>query len=199
MTDLVKPELVLLTGGARSGKSHHALDLAAQRPGPRGFVATAEPFDEEMRERIAAHRQERAPEYVTVEAPLDLAPALTAAVADHGLRVAVVDCLTVWLGNLLHHRNLQDAHTPLPEVEALLTLLDRPPCDLILVTNELGMGIVPENSLARAFRDRAGWLNQEVAHRAHRVTLLVSGCPLPVKSPSPSTHSVNLTPGVKTQ
>jgi adenosylcobinamide kinase / adenosylcobinamide-phosphate guanylyltransferase len=190
MTQQRNAELILLTGGARSGKSRHALDLAAGRAGPRGFVATAEPFDDEMRERIAAHRLERAPEYVTVEAPLALAPALTAAVADHGLAVAVVDCLTVWLGNLLHHRDLQDAHTPLPEVDALLTLLDHPPCDLILVTNELGMGIVPENPLARAFRDRAGWLNQEVARRAHYVTLLVSGCPLPVKTPNP-----NPTPG----
>ncbi len=174
--------VTLLTGGARSGKSRHALDLAERHAAPRGFLATAEPFDDEMRVRIGAHQRERGDDYVTVEAPVDLAPEVTRAVAKHGLCVVVVDCLTVWLSNLMHHRNVQDASTPLPEVDALLALLRRPPCDLILVTNELGMGIVPENPLARAFRDRAGWLNQEVARLADEVVLLVSGQPLTVKS-----------------
>ncbi len=200
--------VTLLTGGARSGKSRHALALAEAatpdpRAGQRAFVATAEAYDDEMRARVAAHQRERGPTWVTVEAPLDLAGALQS--LPDTVEVAVVDCLTVWLSNLLHRRSRvpppgsgggdRVADDPPPEVPfdaddeaaleaavaALLQVLQAPPCQLVLVTNEVGQGIVPMTVLGRRFRDRAGGLNQQVAHHADVVKLLVCGQPLVVK------------------
>lgn len=172
--------VTLVTGGARSGKSQHALELAG-RFAHRAFIATAEPFDPEMRERIARHRRER-DGFATLEEPVDLAGALSRLPA--GTEVAVVDCLTVWLGNLAWRREPEPPPTDpeaVDEVRALLEALKSPPCELILVTNELGLGITPENAMARAFRDLAGRLNQQVAARAERVVLLVSGIPWTLK------------------
>jgi adenosylcobinamide kinase/adenosylcobinamide-phosphate guanylyltransferase len=200
--------VTLLTGGARSGKSRHALELAEAatpdpRAGQRAFVATAEAYDDEMRDRITAHQRERGPTWITVEAPLDLAGALRS--LPDTVEVAVVDCLTVWLSNLLHRQGRRPppdpaggewaADEPAPEVPrdaqdeaaleadiaALLQVLQAPPCALVLVTNEVGQGIVPMTPLGRRFRDRAGGLNQQVAHRADVVKLLVCGQPLVVK------------------
>lgn len=167
----------LITGGGRSGKSRHALRLAGFYPGKRIFIATAEPFDDEMRERIDSHKRERGEAFETIEEPLDLAGALRSIPGD--AEVAVVDCLTVWLGNFMHHRGAEAEACP--EISDFLQILEEPPCDLIIVTNEVGMGIVPENEMARRFRDTIGWLNQEVARRAGRVVLMVSGVPVPVK------------------
>jgi adenosylcobinamide kinase/adenosylcobinamide-phosphate guanylyltransferase len=172
--------LTMLTGGARSGKSRFALELAGRHPAPRVFVATAEACDAEMADRIARHRAERGTGWQTVEAPLDLAGALRSLPAETD--VAVVDCLTVWLGNLMHHRGERESYA---EVAGLLATIEQPPCDLILVTNELGMSIIPDNPLARRFRDVAGRLNQEVARRAGRVLLMVSGLPLALKGEMP--------------
>ncbi len=168
--------ITLITGGARSGKSGRALELAAPYA-RKAFVATAEPIDEEMRQRIARHRRERDAAFYTIEAPRDLAAACAGWPAD--VDVAVIDCLTVWLGNLMHAAaDDVDLSQPssFPEVVAFLDWLDHPPsCDLILVTNEVGMGLVPTTPLGRAFRDLAGAVNQRVAARAHRVVLMVSG------------------------
>ena len=169
--------ITLITGGARSGKSSHALSLARQYPLPRAFIATAEPFDTDMRRRIERHRLERAEDFSTCESPLDLAASLKE--MRRKVHVAVVDCLTVWLGNLLHH--YPDTPQSQEQVDCFLLALERPPCDLIVVTNEVGMGIVPHNDLARQFRDLAGTLNQQVAARADRVVFMVSGCPVLVK------------------
>lgn len=169
--------VVVITGGARSGKSRYALDLARRRDGKKAFVATAEPTDDEMRERIRRHREARGESFTTVEEPLELGPAIRSLPA--GTEVAVVDCLTVWLGNLMHRRPSGDAG--LPQVASFLEAVRDPPCDLVIVTNEVGMGIVPDNEAARRFRDLAGALNQEIAALADRVVLMVSGVPVVVK------------------
>lgn len=172
--------VTLLTGGARSGKSRHALALM-ERYGKRAFVATAEALDEEMRDRIARHQAERADSFITVEAPVHLGDAIRALPAD--VEAAVVDCLTVWLGNLMHYYG-EDESSLGARVGELIDALREPPCDLVIVTNELGMGIVPDNELARRFRDLAGWLNQDVAELADEVVLVVSGIPLSLKRSS---------------
>jgi adenosylcobinamide kinase/adenosylcobinamide-phosphate guanylyltransferase len=172
--------VTMLTGGARSGKSRRALELAGARSGKKAFVATATVTDEEMRERIEKHRAARGAEFLTVEAPVDLAGAIRGLPAE--VEVAVVDCLTVWMGNLFHERG---ENGEFPEVAELLAVLEAPPCDLVVVTNELGMGVVPDNAMARRFRDLAGRVNQEVAARAGRVELLVGGLPLVLKDNRP--------------
>jgi adenosylcobinamide kinase/adenosylcobinamide-phosphate guanylyltransferase len=172
--------ITFVTGGARSGKSRYALELAS-RYARRAFIATAEPIDDELRERIQRHREARGTAYANVEEPTDLAAALRRIPVD--TEVAVIDCLTIWLGNLIHRRGDQacgDAED-YPEIGAFLTALDAPPCRLVVVTNEVGQGIIPDNALARSFVDLAGRLNQEVAARAARVVLMVSGLPLALK------------------
>lgn len=174
--------LTLVTGGARSGKSRYALGLSEPYARP-AFVATAEPFDDEMRARIERHRQERDGRWLVIEEPIDLAGALQRLPA--GTEIAVVECLTSWLGNLVHQHGegtvLSQDPGDLTEVAAFLAALDRPPCPLVLVTNEVGLGIVPENALARTFTDLTGRLNQAVAARAERVVFMVSGLPLALK------------------
>ena len=172
--------IVLVTGGARSGKSRYAMD-AARPYQRRAFIATAIPFDEEMKDRIAKHRADRRDEYLTIEEPVDLASAIAA--LPPGLNVALIDCLTVWLGNLVHHYGPETSW--FPEIDAFLDVLARPPCNMVIVTNEVGMGIVPDNPMARAFRDLAGRANALVAAAANEVVLLVSGIPVVIK-PGPS-------------
>lgn len=170
----------LVTGGARSGKSAHALFLALKFPGPRVFLATATPFDSEMEARINAHKTERGDGFITREEPLDPARAIASLPKETG--VVLMDCLTVWLGNLLHRdESLSADH---PEIGRFLALLENPPLDLVLVTNEVGSGIVPENRLARKFRDLAGFLNQKTAKRAQRVYLCACGIPVLIKGES---------------
>jgi len=134
-----------------------------------------------MQDRIARHQAERAGSFVTVEAPVHLGEAIRSLPGD--VEAAVVDCLTVWLGNLMHYYGEDEAGLG-ERVEDLLAALQEPPCDLVVVTNELGMGIVPDNELARRFRDLAGWLNQDVAALADEVVLVVSGIPLSLKRSS---------------
>jgi adenosylcobinamide kinase/adenosylcobinamide-phosphate guanylyltransferase len=171
----------LVTGGARSGKSRYALSLMDPYR-TKAFIATAEALDDEMRDRIAKHRAERGGAFVTVEAPLELARAIRD--LPDNVEAAIVDCLTVWLGNLVHHYG-DDEPKLRAETDALLEVLRDPPVDIVLVTNELGMGIVPDNALARRFRDLAGWLNQDVARVAGQVALVVSGIAVTIKE-SPS-------------
>ncbi len=168
----------LILGGARSGKSALAEERARASGAPVCYVATAEAGDGEMAERIAAHRRRRPVEWETVEAPHELVDALTAqAGAD---RLLVVDCLTLWLANRLGEGDRREAPWA-GLVDALPGLAG----EIVLVSNEVGFGIVPDNAIARRFRDSAGCMNQAVAAQCERVTLVAAGCPLTLKSPSP--------------
>ncbi|TLM67181.1 MAG: bifunctional adenosylcobinamide kinase/adenosylcobinamide-phosphate guanylyltransferase [Deltaproteobacteria bacterium] len=168
--------VTLVLGGAASGKSRFAQGLAECRPGPLLYVATAQAGDDEMAGRIARHRQARGERWRTLEAPLDLTVLATAA-AGHG--AVLVDCATLWLTNLLLAGG--SAEAVWPAVEAFIATFDRLPAPLILVSNEVGQGIVPEHALARAFRDLAGQVNQRLAARADRVWLVAAGLPLALK------------------
>jgi adenosylcobinamide kinase/adenosylcobinamide-phosphate guanylyltransferase len=165
--------LTLLLGGARSGKSAHAEKLVTAAPAPWTYIATAQAYDDEMAERIALHRARRGQGWHTVDAPLDLAEAI-AAVPDG--QPLLIDCLTLWLSNHM----LAD-HDVEAESEKLAGILARPRGNWFVVSNEVGLGIVPDNALARKFRDAAGRLNQKVAARADRVLFMVAGLPLQVK------------------
>ena len=167
------PHLAFVLGGARSGKSAFAEGLVTAEPGPWTYIATAQAFDEEMRRRIAAHRERRGGDWRTVEAPQALARALREASSERPL---LVDCLTLWLSNRL----LADADMRADREELLAALAERG-APTVLVSSEVGLSIVPENALARAFRDAAGELHQAVAKRASRVYLVVAGYPLAVK------------------
>ena len=168
--------IVLITGGARSGKSDHALRLAGAY-GQRAFIATAQPVDKEMRLRIAAHRRERDSSLFTVEEPIRVASALLSLPKE--IEVTVIDCLTVWLGNLMHRFGKEIESCP--EMDAFLDAIKKSSCDLIVVTNEVGMGIVPPNRVARKFRDLAGRLNRQVATLASQVVFMACGLPIALK------------------
>ena len=168
--------VTLVTGGCRSGKSRFALTQAMTYE-TRAFIATAVAFDDEMNARIGRHQAERGSDFETFEAPYGLGEAIRS--LPPGSDVAVVDCLTVWLSNLMYkHGETTESY---PEMETFFAAIENPPCDLYVVTNEVGTGIVPENALARRFRDEAGFLNQAVAQRADRVVWMVAGCPVAVK------------------
>jgi adenosylcobinamide kinase/adenosylcobinamide-phosphate guanylyltransferase len=168
--------VVFVTGGTRSGKSSFALESASSIAGRKVFVATAQAFDTEMEERIKKHREERGSEWDTLEESLDLASAVRRASQTHD--VAVIDCLTLWVSNLMGAgvavESAQDAF-----IEGLRAL--REGMHIFIVSNEVGMGIVPENAMARQFRDLAGRLNQKVAKVASSVFLVVAGVPLKIK------------------
>ena len=169
----------LITGGCRSGKSNHALKLATDmRRQPQTFVATCTPQDEEMRQRVQRHQQERGAEWNTLEVPVKLAEALTR----HGKKAGVmlVDCLTLWISNMM----MEDAddQTVQQMCKEVCNVLIAPPCPIILVSNEVGTGIVPENPLARRYRDLAGWTNQQIAAACQSVIWMVAGIPVTIKS-----------------
>lgn len=166
-------KLTFIIGGARSGKSAHAEILMMALPSPWAYIATAQAYDDEMRKRIALHRSRRGEGWTTVDAPLDLAGALEALPDD---RPVLVDCLTLWLTNHM----LAD-HDVVAECRRLADVLSRPRGPWFVVSNEVGQGIVPDNALARRFRDDAGRLNQQVAAIANTVLLMVAGLPLKVK------------------
>jgi adenosylcobinamide kinase/adenosylcobinamide-phosphate guanylyltransferase len=167
--------ITLVLGGARSGKSRHAEALVSAFVPPWHYVATAEAHDDEMAARIAEHRARRCADWHTVEAPRDLAGALTEA----STGAVLVDCLTLWLSNLMLTGGDIDAETA-----RLEDALARAAVPVVLVSNEVGLGIVPDNALARRFRDAQGRLNQQIAARADRVVMMVAGMPLVVKGPS---------------
>ena len=170
----VQPPLTLVLGGARSGKSRHAESLVEAAAPAALYLATAQALDAEMAERIRRHRARRGARWTTREEPLDLAAALAEA-ARPG-RPVLVDCLTLWLSNLLLAG--RDVDEAIAGLLAALPLLAGP---VVFVANEVGLGIVPDNALARAFRDHAGRLNQAVAARAQRVVFLAAGLPLTLK------------------
>ncbi len=163
-------DVTFVLGGARSGKSTRALALATKAP--RRFLATAEALDDEMASRIALHQAERGPDWDVVEAPLEIVEVI------HGHRVGtlLIDCLTLWLSNLMHHG--RDVET---ESERLTDALKASKASVILVSNEVGMAIAPENALARRFRDAQGRLNQRVAAASDRVEFVAAGLPLKLK------------------
>ncbi|HML17106.1 MAG TPA: bifunctional adenosylcobinamide kinase/adenosylcobinamide-phosphate guanylyltransferase [Bryobacteraceae bacterium] len=165
--------IILIGGGAHSGKSRQALDLARKRGRRRMFLATAEALDPEMEARIARHRAERGSEFTTVEEPIEIADAIRKADAD----AIVVDCLTLWLSNVM----LTFGRDIDAEIEELVKATRESAASIFLVTNEVGCGIVPESTLGRDFRDRSGVLNQRVGAAADEVYWMVFGHPLRVK------------------
>lgn len=169
------PPVTLVLGGARAGKSRYA-EAMIERSGAAAalYIATAEAGDVEMATRIAAHRAQRDGKWLTVEAPLELAEALLAHAAAG--RPVLIDCLTLWLSNLMHAGADCDE-----AADRLVDSFDGLPCPVVLVSNEVGLGIVPDNRLARDFRDRAGRLNQRIAERAERVVFVAAGLPLLLK------------------
>ncbi|SDO18462.1 adenosylcobinamide kinase /adenosylcobinamide-phosphate guanylyltransferase [Methylobacterium phyllostachyos] len=165
------PRMTLVLGGARSGKSAYAETLIEACPGPWLYLATAQAFDDEMVDRIAQHRARRPEAWRTRNVPLALPEAVAEAEGP-----VLVDCLTLWLTNLIL------AEADLEEATAqLVAACTRAPGPLVLVGNEVGLGIVPDNALARRFRDAAGRLHQRLAAEADRVVLTVAGLPLIVK------------------
>jgi adenosylcobinamide kinase / adenosylcobinamide-phosphate guanylyltransferase len=171
-------KLTFVIGGARSGKSRYAESLVSALPPPWFYLATAAAGDDEMAARIEAHRARRAASWRTVEAPRDIAGALAAC----GAAPALVDCLTLWLSNLM----LAEADIE-GEVARLEQALQAVAAPVVLVANEVGSGIVPDHPLGRRFRDWQGLLNQRVAARADRVVLMVAGLPLVLKEASKRT------------
>ena len=165
--------MTFIIGGARSGKSSHAEHLATRYPAPWAYIATAEAYDDEMRERIALHRSQRGEGWATIDAPLDLIDAL-GTVPDG--RPVLIDCLTLWLTN-----HMLAEHDLVAECARLERCLAQPRGPWFVVSNEVGQGIVPDNALARRFRDAAGRLNQQIASVADSVILMVAGLPLKVK------------------
>lgn len=168
--------VTFVIGGTRSGKSSFALREASRLAGRKVFVATARAFDAEMEERIEKHRAERGADWETCEEPVDLAGAVRKVSLTHD--VALIDCLTLWLSNLLGERDT--AQRAQDDFVDSLKALERG-THLFVVSNEVGMGIVPENALAREFRDVAGRLNQRVAEAASEVFLVVAGIPVKIK------------------
>ncbi len=169
-------KIIFITGGAKSGKSAYALDMANRGMADKKvFIATAESFDSEMQERIKKHRNERGTDWQTIEEPLDVIRALIQTRDNKGS--VILDCLTLWLSNVMHDRTDPEAAFE----ELIDELKQSRSADLFIVSNEVGMGIVPENNLARRFRDLAGMLNQRVAAAADEVVLVTVGIPLKIK------------------
>ena len=165
----------LILGGARSGKSRHALTIAEQNGRRPVFIATAEALDDEMADRISRHKNERGPAWATLEAPLNLSSAIHTAALQGD--VCLVDCLTLWLSNLMHHERDIPAET-----DHLCETILASSVPIILVSNEVGLGLVPETPLGRAFRDEQGRLNQAIAKICEHVEFVAAGLPITLKS-----------------
>jgi adenosylcobinamide kinase/adenosylcobinamide-phosphate guanylyltransferase len=173
-------QLVLITGGSRSGKSSYATSLAAERAGAHGrafFLATAQPIDEEMRSRIAHHRRQRPTGFDTIEEPLAVCQAVARLNARAG--VLVIDCLTLWVSNLMAAG--RDDQAILAEATNLAGVLRAAPFHSIIVSDEVGSGLVPMDPIGRRYRDLLGWTNQTIGRAADQVLLMVAGYPLRVK------------------
>jgi adenosylcobinamide kinase/adenosylcobinamide-phosphate guanylyltransferase len=185
-----KPELILVLGGARSGKSTYAEELAAHLADRVLYVATAEALDEEMRARVISHRARRPESWQTLEASLDVGQALEAYAAGRSVDLVMLDCLTLLVSNAIlsggpdvPEPDSEEAWTIVQaEINALLAAHRRLGLPLIIVSNEVGMGVVPPYSLGRTYRDCLGWANQALARVADRVILMVAGLPVDAKS-----------------
>jgi len=170
--------ITLVIGGCRSGKSRYALDMANHISGDKKlFIATSVPTDEEMEERVKNHQKDRGPDWTTAEIPVNIPQKIkdSSKFSD----IILVDCLTLWLSNLLFNNLTNDEIFKM--VEQLAKALKRSLCPVILVSNEVGGGIVPENRLARLFRDTAGFVNQKIAAAADNVFLMAAGIPIKIK------------------
>ena len=175
--------VILVTGGSRSGKSAFAQKFAESMPGPRAFIATGTVTDDEMRRRIEKHKQARRnSRWKTIEAPVDLKGTLP---GTHRFKCVVVDCLTLWINNLLYEAEKSGKTISENDVtrkcRELLNACKKHPGTVLFVTNEIGMGIVPEPPLCRLYRDLVGRCNQIIAGASDRVILLVAGQPLELK------------------
>jgi adenosylcobinamide kinase/adenosylcobinamide-phosphate guanylyltransferase len=171
--------ITLILGGARSGKSRYAEGLARRHKRQPAYIATAEITDEEMRQRIDHHRETRGAGWHTIEAPLDLVAALRQADAPRSF--TLVECLTVWINNLIYHGKDVAA-----EIERFRVSLADVTGHVVIVSNEVGLGIVPDNALARRFRDEAGRANQMIADAADEVVFIAAGLPMMFKKPKPA-------------
>ena len=167
--------ITFILGGSRSGKSSFALERASAIAGSKAFIATAQAFDDEMKDRIERHKQERPPEWKTFEEHFAL-PSLIDGMRN-GYDVVLVDCLTLWLSNLMMNNADVEA-----KIVSFVSSAIACPASLFVVSNEVGMGIVPENALARKFRDFAGTLNRRVAEIADEVYLVTAGIPMKIKA-----------------
>lgn len=177
---LIMPNTTLIIGGCRSGKSNHALTLGENSAGKRNlFVATCQPHDDEMRDRIQRHQKERGDHWLTVEAAVEIVDVIQR----EGPRtdIMVIDCLTLWVSNLMMASPSDEG--VMEKMVQLAETIKSPPCPIILVSNEVGAGIVPENPLARRFRDLTGWCNQKMAAACSQVIWMVAGIPTSIKQP----------------
>lgn len=170
--------LIFVTGGARSGKSRYALERAMAAHAPWAFLATAEALDPEMEARVRAHRQARGEGWQAFEEPIEIAKVLAETSGRYG--AAILDCLTLWISNLLTRRG-EDGSRPEGEAERLVEAARAWQGLLVVVTNEVGMGIVPDNALARRFRDLAGDVNRRIAEAADEAYMMVAGIPMRLK------------------
>ena len=169
---------MLVLGGARSGKSSFALDLCNKLEGKRYFIATAQPFDDEMDDRIKRHQKERGNEWKTIEETVDIHKRIKE--IDGTDTIVLIDCLTLWLSNL-YMKYESDVDRVYDDIDRLISAVSKIKGRLVLVSNEVGMGIVPENKLARLYRDAAGAMNRKIAEKANKVVITFSGLPVVLK------------------
>jgi len=174
----MKNKVIFVTGGTRSGKSSFAQNLANGIQGNKVFVATAEALDEEMKARIESHKRERPSGWDTIEEPKQLSTVLTH--CDGKYKVILIDCVTIWISNLLVNSSFSEQEID-NEIKLLIDSCKTINATVIIVSNEVGSGIVPDNKLSRVYRDSAGKANQEIARSADEVYLLVAGISLPIK------------------
>jgi adenosylcobinamide kinase / adenosylcobinamide-phosphate guanylyltransferase len=172
-------EIILITGGCRSGKSDYAVQLAEAAGSHITFIATAEALDDEMEQRIARHQAERPAEWGLIEEPLKLAEAI-----ENGLEqseTVIVDCLTLWVSNLLFKENISDETTVTLRIKQVLKSIEHCSGRVIFVTNEVGLGIVPADELTRLYRDCIGRVNQCIGRKADKLFFMISGIPQQIK------------------
>ncbi len=169
--------MILITGGCRSGKSRFALDFANQHFSKKLYLATCEALDEEMAQRIEHHKKMRGPEWQTVEEPIKIVEGIRQ--YEDGVEVILLDCITLWLSNLLTKGNTD--LKIMDEINIFVEMIKQTPASLVIVSNEVGMGIVPVDPLGRRFRDLSGMANQRIAQVAETVIFMVSGIPIFLK------------------
>ncbi len=170
-------KIIFISGGARSGKSTFAIQEAKKHKGKIAFIATCEPKDREMKKRIALHKISRPKNWTIFEEPIDIEPCIKS--CSSGFKTIIVDCLTLWITNLIMNR--MPSRLIEERIKKLINAIDKIKADCIIVTNEVGLGIVPGNKLARDFRDIAGRINQIVAQKSKTVYFMVSGIPWRIK------------------